>query len=123
MWSHVSQRRESPNSLRELRDDEIVAPADATLQLRRGQRGEVINAHPVPLRAVRRLNDALDVREIVEFLRGALKDDAVDRVAIERDDQKHFSRHFMDEALAPLLDPRGLRERKRKLAECGKAHG
>src|SRR4051812_35527823 len=76
----------------------------------------------MPFRAVGCLRDSIDVGEPIELIRSTLEDHAVDGFGIERDEEKHFARNFVDEALAPLFDPRGMWQRKGELAKLREAH-
>ena len=106
---------------RELRDDEVVAAADAAIEVRGWKSGEVAHADPVAFGAVGSLGDAVEVDEIVEFFGRALEDHAVDGVAVEREEEKHFARDFEDEAVTPLLHNGGVGKGQGEGLEVGEA--
>ena len=75
------------------------------------------------LGAVRRLRDAVDVGQVIELVGRAFEHDAIDRLRIKGNDEKHLARDLEHEAFAPLFHDGGMRERQSVGFEFVKAYG
>jgi hypothetical protein len=95
--------------LRQLGDHKVVASTDELLEFVLGQEGQVLEAHPMALRALGRLDEPVILDQYIKLLGRAFERDAARDFAVDRDDDEDLSGDLEDE-VARLVDEGGVRE-------------
>ena len=97
------------NFLRQFGHDEIVAMADAIVQFRFRQCGEVLDAHPHALGEIQSLVDAADFSEFGKLVRVHLKMTSL-IVSPSSEIMKKRFLHDLEDQAAPMADDFGLQQ-------------